>query len=70
MSTEAIQQQESCSVKESRCLTTAFEDKAVVKDLHEDEVVILDSELVSGSLVSDMKNIYLFVVLFFFYRHF
>ncbi len=56
MSTEAIQQQESCSVKQSRCLTTAFEDKAVVKDLHEDEVVILDSELVSGSLVSDMEK--------------
>ena len=51
-------------------MTTALEDRSC-EDLHEDEVVILDSKLATDSLLSDMAN-FLFTDLqfFFSYRHF
>ncbi len=56
MPTEVIKQQrESCSIKESRCITTALQEKAVVKTCMSTKyVVILNSELATHSLVSDM----------------
>ncbi len=59
MPTEAIQQQrESCSVRKQTFDYHSFRRQSISEDLHEDEEVILDSELVTEIPVPD-KDIYL-----------
>ncbi len=56
-------------MKESRHFTTARQSSC--DDLHEDEVVILDSELATDGLVSDMENcLFICSSVCFFNRHF
>ncbi len=58
----------SCSVKESSCLDS-FRRQRSCKDLHEDEAVILNSELTTHSLVSEMENCLCICTFSLFHRH-
>ncbi len=65
---------ESCSVKvekKKKVFDYSFRTQSSCEGLHEDEVVILNSELATDSLVSNMENYsYICNSLFFNYRHF